>query len=274
MEEKLTTKEMGHPCIRYDVTDSTNIRAEQLADAGAVHGTLVYAKEQTMGKGRRGRSWISPPGKAIYMSLLLRPQIHPENASMLTLIMGLAAAKACNTVLQRKLGDDALRVLLKWPNDLVLNGKKIAGILTEMKVDAARIRHVIIGMGMNVNTQSFPQELSAAGSLAREAGIYLQQKPGISFEKDELAALCLEYFEKYYEIFMQTEDLETLRTEYEEILINIGKVVQILEPGGCKYQGKARGINSRGELLVEKADGEITAIYAGEVSVRGVYGYV
>lgn len=256
---------MGHPCMFYEETDSTNLRARQLADEGAVHGTLVWAERQTAGRGRRGRAWDSSSGEAIYMSLLLRPEIEASHASMLTLVMGLAAANACNELLELELGKTAPKVQLKWPNDLVLNGKKIAGILTEMRADIAQIQDVIIGMGINVNTKAFPEELTAASSLARETGKV--------YDREKLLALCMKQFEDCYEKFVQREDLSELRDAYECLLVNCGRTVRVLEPGH-EYQGFARGINAQGELLVERETGEITAVYAGEVSVRGVYGYV
>lgn len=256
---RLRTKIMGRNCVCFESTDSTNIQAKRLAEQGAPHGTLVCAEMQTEGRGRRGRAWSSPPGEAVYMSLLLRPRVSPEHASMLTLVMGLAAARACNELL----GRDA--VGLKWPNDLVIDGKKAAGILTEMNTEIDCIHYVVIGTGINVNTRTFPEELSQAVSLYQAAGQRLLRA--------ELIALCMEYFEKYYEQFEKTEDLRELKEEYEKLLVNKGNQVCVLEPGR-EHTGTALGINDRGELLVELPDGQVEEVYAGEVSVRGVYGYV
>ena len=193
------------------------------------------------------------------MSLLLRPRVSPEHASMLTLVMGLAAARACNELL----GRDAAG--LKWPNDLVIEGKKAAGILTEMNTEIDCIHYVVIGTGINVNTRTFPEELSQAVSLYQAAGQRILRA--------ELIALCMEYFEEYYERFEKTEGLRDRREEYESLLVNKGKQVCVLEPGR-EHTGTALGINDRGELLVELPDGQVEEVYAGEVSVRGVYGYV
>lgn len=266
ISSRLDTQVMGHPCICFDVTDSTNTRARQMAEEGAAHGTLVCADQQTGGKGRRGRTWSSPAGEAIYMSLLLRPQIQPVHASMLTLVMGLAAAKACNGLLAKEPGEAAAQVQLKWPNDLVLDGRKIAGILTEMSAEVDYIHSVVIGIGINVNVKEFSQELGeTAGSLYQAAGR--------EFLRAELIAGCMEHFERYYQIFCETEDFRGLKEEYSRLLVNTGRAVRVLEPGN-EYTGTALGINDRGELLVERSDGQVTAVYAGEVSVRGVYGYV
>lgn len=264
---RLRTKIMGRTCVCYDSTDSTNIQAKRLAEEGAPHGTLVCAETQTAGRGRRGRAWASPPGEAVYMSLLLRPKIRPEHASMLTLVMGLAVASACNELLARAAGgaEPVPRTGLKWPNDLVLNGKKAAGILTEMNTEIDSIHYVVIGIGINVNTRTFPEELSQATSLCQAAG-----KP---FMRSELIALCMEYFETYDEQFEKTEDLRGLKTAYEELLVNKGRQVRVLEPGN-EHTGTALGVSDQGELLVRLQDGRTEKVYAGEVSVRGIYGYV
>lgn len=260
----LTTQVMGRTCVCCEETDSTNTRASQLAEDGSPHGTLVCAEKQTLGKGRRGRSWDSPPGEAVYMSLLLRPSIKPANASMLTLVMGLAVAEACNELLAELPGENA-RVCLKWPNDLVLEGRKITGILTEMSTEVDFIHYVVIGVGINVNTGSFSEELGSAGSL------YLAT--GRTFSRAKLIARCMEAFERHYEVFLETEDLSGLRESYEQLLVNAGREVRVLAPGN-EYTGTALGIDDRGELLVRRKDGTVETVYAGEVSVRGVYGYV
>ncbi len=270
---RLKTKVMGKHCVCFGDVDSTNIQAKKLAEEGAPHGTLVCAESQSEGRGRRGKTWISPRGNAVYMSLLLRPRIRPEHASVLTLVMGMAAARACNELLRRTEEEAAgnrteqarPRVGVKWPNDLVLDGRKTAGMLTEMSAEIDCIHYVIIGVGINVNEKDFPEELPQATSLRQAAGKRLMRA--------ELIALCMEYFEKYYCEFEKTEDLRTLKDDYEELLVNKGRQVRVLEPGN-EHVGTALGINEQGELLVELADGRTEKVYAGEVSVRGIYGYV
>ena len=136
----------------YPVIGSTNDRAKEAYVEGAPHGTLVVADCQKAGKGRRGRQWETPAGAAIAMSSLLRPQLPPEKASMLTLVMALALAQGVSTV-------TGLEVKIKWPNDLVVNGKKLSGILTEMSADMDEIHYVVIGTGVNVNLEEFPEEI-------------------------------------------------------------------------------------------------------------------
>ena len=263
---RLHTEVMGQSCMCYQETDSTNTRAKQLAEEGMPHGTLVCAERQTGGKGRRGKGWSSPPGEAIYMSVLLRPQILPAHASMLTLVMGLAAAQACNEMLRLSMGEDAPVVRIKWPNDLVLEGRKIAGILTELSAEVDYINHIVVGIGINVNTEQFPEE------IVRTA-VSLYQATGRKFSRAELTARCMERLEACYQAFLKTEDLRMLKEDYAELLVNTGKIVRVMEPGH-EYLGTALGINDKGELLVRKEDSLVTAVYAGEVSVRGVYGYV
>ncbi len=262
----LRTEKMGQSCVCFEETDSTNTRAKQLAEEGMPHGTLVCAERQTVGKGRRGKGWSSPPGEAIYMSVLLRPQILPAHASMLTLVMGLAAAQACNEILREILEDEAPAVQIKWPNDLVLKERKIAGILTELSTEVDYINHIVVGIGINVNTEQFPEEIAGTA-------ISLYQAAGRKFSRAKLTARCMERLEACYETFLKTEDLSLLQEDYGRLLVNTGKGVRVMEPGN-EYVGTALGINDRGELLVRREDGSVTAVYAGEVSVRGVYGYV
>ena len=158
------TRWAGQEIVCFTETDSTNVRARKLGENGAAHGTLVVAEQQTAGRGRRGRGWESPAGSSIYMSLLLRPEFLPNKAPMLTIVMAYSVA----TALREQTGLD---FRIKWPNDIVLNGKKVVGILTEMSTEIEYINHVVIGVGINVNTEAFPEEICAtATSIRRESG--------------------------------------------------------------------------------------------------------
>lgn len=255
----LDTEWAGRHVAAYERTDSTNIRARYEAEKGAPHGTLVVAEEQDGGKGRRGRNWTSPAGVGIWMSLLLRPGVQAVNASMLTLVMALAAAEG----VKRATGADAL---IKWPNDLVLNKKKICGILTEMSTELMEIQHVIIGVGINVAQTEFPGEIKeTATSIYMETG----RKPARSL----VVAEILKAFEACYGEFVRTEDMSGLMDAYNARLVNRGNEVCVLDPAG-EYRGVALGINKTGELLVELPDHTVREVLSGEVSVRGVYGYV
>lgn len=255
----LKTEWAGGRTVYFDATDSTNIQARRLAEAHAPHGTLVVSDRQDGGKGRRGRSWASPSGVGIWMSLILRPEIAPSSASMLTL----AAALAVREGIREETG---LSPLIKWPNDLVLNGKKICGILTEMSTELMEIQYVITGIGINVNQKEFPPEIrDTATSLSLEAGR--------CFRRSSLIAAILKAFEKDYAAFLKTGDLSLLLEEYNACLVNRGKEVCILDPSG-EYRAVAEGIDESGSLLVTLPDGTRREIISGEVSVRGIYGYV
>lgn len=259
----LRTDFIGQNCVFLAETDSTNNDVRRLAEEGAPDGTLVVAECQTAGKGRRGKGWVSKAGEHIFMSLLLRPDINPVNASMLTLVMGLSSARACQEILKENGCQETIQI--KWPNDLVWNGKKLCGILTEMSVEIEAVRYLVVGIGINVNGRDFPEELKdKAASLCMAAGHPLHRA--------EIIARTLYYFEQDYRTFLETEDLSRLSEAYKGFLVNRDRQVCVLDPGK-EYTGIARGIDNRGELLVE-CEGELRRVYAGEVSVRGVYGYV
>ncbi|MBS6396928.1 MAG: biotin--[acetyl-CoA-carboxylase] ligase [Clostridiales bacterium] len=256
---RLQTRWMGKNCIYLESVDSTNTYAKKLAEEGAPEGTLVVTDEQTGGKGRRGRSWVTHKGENVMMTLMLRPGIRPEHASRLTLLMAMAVARGIRST-------TGLHAQIKWPNDVVVNGKKVCGILTEMNTEIDYINYVVVGTGINVNQEEFPEELrDRAGSLFLELG----QK----VSRAGLAAAVMMELEALYEIFVRTEDLSGLRGEYNELCVNCGKQIRVLEPGN-EYTGTTEGINELGELVVLKENGEQVCVYAGEVSVRGLYGYV
>lgn len=245
--------------LYFDTIDSTNIKAQELAEKGYQSGTLVVADKQESGKGRRGRSWVSPSGTGIFMTLMIKPDINPNNASMLTLVAALAVAKAITSVT----GEEAL---IKWPNDIVINGKKVCGILTEMNAQFDYINHIVVGIGINVHNESFPDEISQmASSLMIEAG-------GKRFHRAQIIAETMSYFEQYYDTFLKTQDLSALVREYDELLVNRNKSVRVLDPKE-PFDGKAMGITPKGELIVDTWESR-KLVSSGEVSVRGIYGYV
>lgn len=256
---RMQTKWIGKELYYYDTTGSTNPDVKHLLEEGAAEGVLVVAGEQTKGRGRRGRGWQSPPNTNIYMSLGLRPDYRPDLAPMVTLIQAMAVAKAVEEVC-------GIRAQIKWPNDVVINGRKICGILTEMSAETGYIQYVVIGTGINVNIREFPKELDQiATSLCLETGKTVLRAAVI--------AKTMDSFEDYYERFLQTGDLSLLTDEYNAILVNREQTVKVLDPQG-EFEGIAKGIDEKGQLLVEKPDKSIERVFAGEVSVRGVYGYV
>ena len=245
--------------IYYKQLDSTNTQIERLAGEGEPHGTVVVAESQTHGKGRRGRSWESSPEGNIYMSVLLRPQIEPQKAPMLTIVMAYSVAKAI-----QKQGYENIQI--KWPNDLILSGKKVCGILTEMHLVGETIDYVVVGVGVNVNTTDFSKEL-----YDKATSLYLESNRRT--ERKALIENIMKLFEKNYHHFIQKGNLSFLQEEYNSMLVNRGRTVKVLEPG-AEYMAYALGMNDVGELLVKKEDGSEQTVFAGEVSVRGIYGYV
>lgn len=256
---RMKTKWAGRTIVCLEKADSTNNYAKKIAEDGAASGTLVLTEHQYEGRGRRGRTWETPPGSAIAMTLIVKPKIPPAHASMMTLVMGIAAARACSAAA----GIDAK---IKWPNDIVAQGKKICGILTEMSAEPDVIHYVAIGVGINVNIESFPEKL-------KDIAASLQSLTGRRFHRADLISRCMEEFEDCYEKFLKTQDLSLLMEEYHSLLINRNEKVCVEDPKG-KYTGTALGIDKNGELIVKKDSGETAVVYAGEVSVRGVYGYV
>lgn len=259
LESRLSEGVMGRKVVYYEETDSTNIAARQLDEHDGLHGTLVVAERQTAGKGRRGHSWESPQGQGIWMSLVLRPDILPVKASMLTLVMALAVAQGIEKV-------TGIQTQIKWPNDIVAEGKKLCGILTEMSTEMEYIQRVVIGVGINVNIKEFPEEIAATAS-----SLYLLT--GKTWGRAVLIQEVMKSFEKWYNVFMESQDLSGLVQEYEERLVNRGNQVKIIREE-ADYTGVAKGITPFGELIVERADGSLEYVLSGEVSVRGVYGYV
>lgn len=259
IDSLVDTKWAGKNVIYYDETDSTNNRAKEAGNNKEPHGTLFVADMQMAGKGRRGRVWKSPSGSSIYMTILLYPDIPPVKAPQLTLIMAIAVAEGIREV-------TGLETKIKWPNDIVVNGKKICGILTEMSTEIDYINHVVIGIGINVNMESFPEDIAkTATSLRIEAGK--------EFRRFELIAAIMEHFEKAYEAVCEAGSLEPIMEDYNRLLVNCGRRVRVLEPEH-EYDALALGIDKTGELQVECEDGSRKSVFAGEVSVRGIYGYV
>ncbi len=258
LRQCLHTSWAGNSLLVKDVVDSTNNLAKLRAEEGAEHGLLVVGEQQTAGKGRRGRTWESRKGEGIFMTLLLKPDIEPGNASMLTLVMALAVRSALETV-------GKLQTQIKWPNDIVCDGKKVCGILTEMSAQMDYINHIVIGVGINIHNEDFPDEMAHMAT-----SVYLQT--GEHINRAELIAEVMRSFEHYYERYIETQDLRNLADEYNLYLVNRGRQVKVLDPKQS-YVGSAIGINTAGELEVRTESG-ISCVSSGEVSVRGVYGYV
>lgn len=261
VESYMETVWAGRNLIFYKETGSTNNDAKRLAGEGAVSGTLVVADRQLAGRGRRGRTWISPEGEDIYMSLLLRPECMVDRASSLTLVMAMSVLEAIDEL------DGIGECAIKWPNDIVINGKKVCGILTEMSVEMDAIHYVVIGVGINSNRTDFDDEIKNTATSLMLEGDRRVNRAG-------LIARTMYFFEKNYGLFEKTHDMTHLSEKYNGRLANRDREVRVLDPGG-EFDAVAKGINNKGELIVvRKDDNKEQAVYAGEVSVRGIYGYV
>ena len=259
LESRMGTKWAGHPLCYYDELPSTNLQAKLDAENGAPQGALVVADMQTAGRGRRGRAWSSPAGMNAYFTLILKPECPVEMASMVTLVMGLAVAEG----IRETCGVEAR---VKWPNDIVIKGRKVCGMLAEMSTERDFIHYIVMGVGINVKRQEFVPEIA-------DMAICLEQECGKPVSRARLIANVMGIFERYYDIFRRDGNLEGFLETYNELLAGRDGEVRVLDPKG-EFRGISRGINSTGELLVEREDGTVEAVYAGEVSVRGIYGYV
>lgn len=263
---RLTTEWAGRKLYCRRETGSTNNDAKRCGEEGDPHGTVVVADMQNAGKGRRGRAWQTIPGTALSFSILLRPTFPAERASMITLVMALAVAEAVEAALD---GNRSVRI--KWPNDIVVNRKKVCGMLTEMTMtpEMDEIQYLVVGAGINVNNES-PQEFQEE---IRDKATSLRIEKGCRLNRAALLQDVLCRFETHYQTFLETLTMSELREAYQAHLQGLDGEVRVLDPAG-EYTGISRGINDRGELIVERENGERVAVYAGEVSVRGLYGYV
>lgn len=259
LKSLLHTKWFGNRILYFDSIDSTNNELKRQAETQVCHGLLAVAEEQTAGRGRRGHAWVSPPGTGIWFSFLLKPEISPDKASMLTLVAAMAVAKAINET-------TGLVSQIKWPNDIVVNKKKVCGMLTELSAEMTQVNYVVIGIGINANNKEFPDEIKeTATSLYIEAGRPVKRAAVIE--------AVGRYFEQYYDAFIKAGDLSLIMNEYNDMLVNAGNQVRIIS-GDSEEIYTAIGINPQGELVVRDEDGNIKDIRSGEVSVRGLYGYV
>lgn len=265
IESYLSEDSICKKIVFFEEIDSTNTYCKQMAEQGEAEGCLVVAEKQTNGRGRRGRGWDSESGVGIWMTMILRPQISPLKVPGITLLTAIAVGKAIEDVC-------GVKPQIKWPNDLVLGGKKICGILTEMSSEMNYVNYVVTGIGINGNTKSFPEELQdSATSLFLELGQEVN--------RGEIIGRFANIFGDYYQEYIKYENLSTLVELYNSMLASKDKEVLIYhgmiedaKPEEIE-QGIARGIDESGALLVE-VDGQMKRIMSGEVSVRGVYGYV
>lgn len=254
----LNTEKIGQKILCFDEIDSTNLEVKRQALDDEKHGLVVVAEEQTKGRGRKGRQWVSPKGTGIWMSLMLKPDLSPSSAPMLTLVAGLAVCEAIQ-------GQTGLEAQIKWPNDIVVQKKKICGILTEMNGEIDHLNYIVLGIGVNVNVEGFPKELEDIATSLKIAS-------GKEVSRVQLLQKILERLEHYYRIFERDGDLQNLIEGYKSHCITYNKEVKVLGPLET-MEGIVVDITDQGELILETEEGT-KKVVSGEVSVRGMYGYV
>jgi len=238
------------PIHYFDTLPSTNDLAKELGARGAPEGTLVVAEGQSRGRGRLGREWNSPPGVGLYVSVLLRPPLPPADLPQITLTAGVAVVRAL-----RQAG--GVTAGIKWPNDLVLAGKKLGGILTEMETESDRISHLVVGLGLNVNNRQFPAELAdLATSLALTTGR--------TFSRLRILQVWLEELESLYQRFLAREFAAILE-EWKDYTVTLGRAVRVRQ-GAVEICGQALEVAADGALLVRTRSGEVVRVISGEIA--------
>lgn len=251
----LKTRALGRSLCAYESVTSTSDVARADGLSGAPHGHLILAERQTAGRGRMGRAWLSPPGDNLAFSLVLRPALAVEEAPAITL----ASALACRNALSAL----NLEAAIKWPNDLLIDGRKVAGILSELSLDRGRLRHVVLGIGLNVNLDPAtlePPLCETATSLAKALGRRL--------DRAEVLASLLRHIEATLEVLVAS-GFAHLSAQYCACSATIGQRVRVLIEGGA-IEGRAIGLGARGSLRLELDSGEVREILAGDVEqLRG-----
>ncbi len=257
IEENLSTQIFGRSIEFYNEVDSTNNVLKKLAQEGAAEGTVVIADCQTRGRGRLGRSWLSAPGKGIWMSLLIRPELDPGNVQVLTLAASVAVAKALDRFKIPGTG-------IKWPNDILIRGKKVCGILTELSAEIDRIFWVIAGIGLNVNHLEFPEEIKDTATSIR-----IEANPDRPVDRSRLAAEIINNFEEIYNTFIE-EGPEAVIAQWKDYSLTLEKKVKLISPNGEYIKGTAVDIMPDGRLVLKRDDGTLEYIMSGEISLREI----
>lgn len=243
----------GEHIYYYDSVESTQKVANELAGNGATEGTIIVADQQTGGRGRLARKWFSPQNTGVWMSLIIKPNIPIYQAPQLTLLTAVAAAKAIEEHI-------SVAPYIKWPNDILLNNKKITGILTEMQAEADSIHSIVIGIGINVNQKlvDFPEELQTIASS-------LHIETGHLFAREEIISSFLRHFESIYKIY-QKEGFTIVKELWESYAISVGKKITATTINE-KIVGIALGITDQGVLLIKDEQGQVHSIYSADIEI-------
>ena len=246
------TKIVGRDIRVFEETSSTNDVAEKLARDGVKEGVVVFAESQTKGRGRLGRKWLSPTRKGLWFSVLLRPNFRPQETTQLTVISATALRRAIKTVC-------SVTADIKWPNDILIGGKKVCGILTEMSAEVDRVRHVILGIGVDVNQTEFPAEL-------RKLATSLKIEAGEEISRAELAVEILRELDFDY-ARVGGGKFPAVADEWESACVTIGKNVTV-HIGDRKFRGRAESLDDDGALLVRTEHGHLERIIGGDVTLE------
>ncbi len=250
IRHELGENQIGHKTWHYFRTDSTNNVAWRLAARGAPHGTLVLAEEQTAGRGRLGRNWYSEKTSGIYSSILLRPPLSPAAAPVLTLMAGVAAHRAISLT-------TGLPVDIRWPNDLLVNGKKVCGILTEMSAELDRLHAVVLGIGVNINHREMPAELKEIATSLRIEGRKF-------YSRLHLLVTLLKELEQHYRVLLEEGSGAIIRRWAAASSYAEGMRVRVLSNKG-EFLATTLGLESNGALKVRSDDGKVESLLSGEV---------
>ena len=254
IDQHLATKRFGRNIHYLQSCPTTQPIAHQLAQAGEPDGSIVICEEQTAGKGRLARPWTSTQGKGIWMSVIIRPEIPPTKAPQLTLVAAVAVTRAIEDIA-------GVRAEIKWPNDLLINGKKCTGILTELQADIDRVHAIILGIGVNVNQQlsDFPEEIQSIATS-------VQMVTGKTVDRAELVARILHHLEIYTDLYVK-HGFEPLKLLWESYSCTLGKRIKAIMIHQ-EIEGVALGITNEGILQVKTDDGQIHGIYSADIEIQ------
>lgn len=261
LEIELAGNLLGHKVYHFDSIDSTNNMGKKLAAEGAREGTVIIAEEQTIGRGRLGRQWVSPKGTGIWMSIVLRPDIGPTEAPKITQITAAAVTLAIRKLTECEAG-------IKWPNDIIIQKKKVCGVLTEMSAELNSVNYIIVGMGINVNIDQndFPTDI-------RNIATSIKSCTGKKVSRKMLVKEILKEFEKLYIDFIQTKNIKKSVAICKKYSVTLGNKVRIIDKTK-ELIAEAVDLTQDGELIIKNQTGEIQKVLSGEVSVRGIADYV
>lgn len=258
VQSEVTGSVIGQNLKFFQETDSTNQVLKKMATENAPEGTVVLSDMQSAGRGRRGKTWMSAPNSGVWMSVLLRPNLHPNSVQTLTLATSVAVMRALEPLEIEGMG-------IKWPNDILINGKKVCGILTELSAEAERVEWVILGIGLNVNHSEldFPNDIASLATSLR-----MNVNKNIEFDRSVIAAKLIDEIEKVYHFFIEKGSSWVVE-EWKKLNITLGKSIKIIGQQGS-FGAEAFDITKEGKLIVKDDEGKVHEVISGEISLRQI----